>query len=56
MERLAMCKVREILQPRRNLLRKATVLEMMPSVLALVAMSIVLMTLTVRRFRRVSLA
>jgi ABC-2 type transport system permease protein len=37
-------------------LREATVLEMMPSVLALIAMSIVLMTLTVRRFRKVSLA
>jgi ABC-2 type transport system permease protein len=37
-------------------LREATVLEMMPSVLALVAMSLVLMTLTVRRFRKVSLA
>jgi ABC-2 type transport system permease protein len=37
-------------------LREATALEMMPSVLALVAMSLVLMTLTVRRFRKVSLA
>jgi ABC-2 type transport system permease protein len=37
-------------------LREATVLEMMPSVLALIAMSLVLMTLTVRRFRKVSLA
>ncbi len=37
-------------------LREATVLEMMPSVLALAAMSLVLMTLTVRRFRKVSLA
>jgi len=37
-------------------LREATPLELMPSVLALVAMSLVLMTLTVRRFRKVSLA
>jgi ABC-2 type transport system permease protein len=37
-------------------LRDATVLEMMPSVLALVAMAAVLMSLTVRRFRKVSLA
>jgi ABC-2 type transport system permease protein len=37
-------------------LREATAAEMMPSVLALVAMSLVLMTLTVRRFRKVSLA
>ncbi len=37
-------------------LREATMLEMMPSVLALVAMCVVLMTLTVRRFRRVSIA
>jgi ABC-2 type transport system permease protein len=37
-------------------LREATALEMMPSVLALVAMSLALMTLTVRRFRKVSLA
>jgi ABC-2 type transport system permease protein len=37
-------------------LREATALEMMPSVLSLIAMSLVLMTLTVRRFRKVSLA
>jgi ABC-2 type transport system permease protein len=37
-------------------LRQATPLELMPSVLSLVAMSLVLMTLTVRRFRKVSLA
>jgi ABC transporter DrrB family efflux protein len=37
-------------------LREATPLELLPSVLALMAMSLVLMTLTVRRFRKVSLA
>jgi ABC-2 type transport system permease protein len=37
-------------------LREATPLELLPNVLSLVAMSIVLMALTVRRFRRVSLA
>jgi hypothetical protein len=37
-------------------LREATPLELMPNVLSLVAMSVVLMALTVRRFRAVSLA
>jgi drug efflux transport system permease protein len=37
-------------------LRDATPVEMMPSVLALIAMAVGLMTLTVRRFRKVSLA
>ena len=37
-------------------LRNATPVEMMPSVLSLIAMAVVLMTLTVRRFRKVSLA
>ena len=35
-------------------LREAGPLEMMPHVLALVAMSVVLVTLSVRRFRRVT--
>jgi ABC-2 type transport system permease protein len=37
-------------------LREATPLELMPNVLSLIAMSVVLMSLTVRRFRMVSLA